>query len=80
MSQRNNITLTSAALLLEAASWVVTVAMLLVVTAADLLVDVNLSLLTGVVTVTPPAVDVELVAVVTVGGVTLFPFTEAACA
>ena len=59
----------------------VTVAIVLVLTVAGLLVDVTLSLLTGVVTVTLPAVDVVVLVVAVVvaaGGVIFFPLTEAA--
>lgn len=67
-------TLTSAAMLLEAANWVA------VVIVADLLADgVNLSLLTGVVVVILLA-DVILLVLAMVSGAILFPFTEAACA
>ena len=59
----------------------VTVAIVLVLTVAGLLDDVTLSLLTGVVTVILPAVDIVVLVVAVVvaaGGVIFFPLTEAA--
>lgn len=72
------ITLTSA-VLLEAGNGVLAV-VTLVLTVADLLVDINLSLLTGVVVVTLTTGVLLLVVEVMWGGVIFFPLTEAACA
>ena len=71
-------TFTSAILLLEAGSCTVT--MVTSALAGLLVVDISLSLSTGVVAVTAAIVAVDKVASVVMVPLSFFPFTEAACA